>query len=135
MQYYGPVAGDRYVDDVEDEDEVKISDFLRTAKNKINYTYDFGDNWDHQVLLEKILPPDPSHQSVCTAGKRAAPLEDCGGIWGYMAMIESATNPADPRHQEMIEWLDEEGRWPLRTEECDLVAVNNRLSRFTSSYC
>ena len=73
---------------------------------KSEYVYDFGDNWEHTVKLEKILPrqegiPYPK----CTDGKRACPPEDCGGSWGYEDFLKAITNPKHREHKEMLDWV------------------------------
>ena len=76
-------------------------------ENRIaNYTYDFGDNWEHKIPLEKILPRDKNIEyPACIAGKRACPPEDCGGIWGYEEFLEAINNPDHEEHEEMLEWV------------------------------
>ena len=76
-------------------------------ENRIaNYTYDFGDNWEHKIQLEKILPRDKNIEyPACIAGKRACPPEDCGGIWGYEEFLEAINNPDHEEHEEMLEWV------------------------------
>jgi hypothetical protein len=75
---------DPFSADVIDERRVRLSEVLPAEKAKLRYEYDFGDSWDHELVLEKILPPDPAAELPrCLAGKRACPPEDCGGLWGY----------------------------------------------------
>ena len=51
--------------------------------------YDFGDYWEHEILVEKILPLEKgTHYPVCVTGKRACPPEDCGGATGYEELLE-----------------------------------------------
>ena len=42
---------------------------------------------------------------VCVGGERACPPEDCGGIWGYEALLEVINDPAHEEHEEMLDWL------------------------------
>ena len=57
--------------------------------SKAIYTYDFGDSWEHSIVLEKRLPIDPNTPyPVCTDGQLACPPEDCGGIPGFYDLIE-----------------------------------------------
>jgi len=89
--------------------KMKISDLLKKEKEKILYEYDFGDSWEHTILLEKILQSDPSEQlPVCLAGKNNGPPEDCGGVWGYANMIEILSNPKHEEYEQYMEWLEEE---------------------------
>ena len=68
---------------VMDERKVCLRDIASNPKDNFVYEYDFGDGWEHKVVLEKILPPDFSKAPVVIKGKKACPPEDCGGIWGY----------------------------------------------------
>jgi len=83
-------------DDYEDEECSKqsIQTELKDIKDKITYIYDFGDDWQHEIVLEKILPLDEKlHYPICTGGRRAAPLEDCGGIHMFNMIAQAIENP------------------------------------------
>ncbi|GAB6182801.1 plasmid pRiA4b ORF-3 family protein [Thermodesulfovibrio hydrogeniphilus] len=70
------------------------------------YIYDFGDNWHHQIKLEKILPrKEGIKYPICIAGKRACPPEDCGGPYGYLELLEAINDPNHERHEELLEWV------------------------------
>ena len=92
------VAGDKiygvpdpdYGFEVINERRVKLSQMAKGEKAKFRYEYDFGDNWQHQLLVEKVLPAEPGvHYPRCLTGKRACPPEDCGGVWGYSTFLEA----------------------------------------------
>lgn len=95
--------------DVVDYKRIKISSLLIREKDKIKYEYDFGDSWEHDVILEKITDTveKPKH-AVCIGGKMNCPPEDCGGIWGYEDLLEIIKNPGHKEHQEMIDWVGED---------------------------
>lgn len=79
---------------------------LKNEKDKIVYTYDFGDDWEHEIVLEKILPKDENvSYPLCTAGRRAGPIEDSGGIYNYLQIVASIENPT----QENRCFLGEDG--------------------------
>ena len=79
------------------------SDLLEKAKDKIEYEYDLGDGWIHDVILEKILPPDETMKSpVCIDGALASPPEDCGGIWGYAQMLKILKDLGHEQHAETL---------------------------------
>ena len=62
------------------EDETLIDDYIGRYPY-IRYTYDFGDCWEHKIVLEKI---DPDYNERCAKIikiKGGNPPEDCGGIW------------------------------------------------------
>jgi hypothetical protein len=71
-----------FADGMRSEQRVKLAQLVAKEKAGFGYEYDFGDSWTHKIVLEKILPPDPGvHYLRCSAGKRACPPEDVGGIW------------------------------------------------------
>lgn len=66
-----------------DEKGIKLSTLLVGQVREFIYEYDFGDDWQHRIVLEQSLEAHPSWKgSLCTAGQRACPPEDVGGIWG-----------------------------------------------------
>jgi len=91
--------------DFSDERQVTLGE-LTDIGARFRYTYDFGDNWEHEILVEDLLDPDPdTHYPILVAAKGACPPEDCGGTWGYADLKEILADPNDERHQEMLEWL------------------------------
>ena len=82
----------------EDARTVTLAALVRGEKSKFLYEYDFGDSWEHELLVEKILPLDEGKRyPVCLTGKRACPPEDCGGVWGYASFLEAIHDPRAPR--------------------------------------
>ena len=93
---------------LEDERVVRLCGVLGRVGSKAIYTYDFGDNWEHSIVLEKRLPVDPNiAYPVCTDGQLACPPEDCGGIPGYYDLVDALSDPSHERHEEMLEWIGE----------------------------
>jgi hypothetical protein len=75
---------------VHDYRDVRVADLLQLVKDRITYIYDFGDHWKHTITLEAIEERDEkAFYPQCTGGRRAAPPEDCGGMWGYSALVEA----------------------------------------------
>jgi hypothetical protein len=86
---------------VADERRTRLDRVLRREKDALRYVYDFGDGWDHQITLEKLLPHNHRQQlPVCIKGKGACPPEDIGGLWGYYAVLEALRDPRHPDHEE-----------------------------------
>jgi Plasmid pRiA4b ORF-3-like protein len=106
------------------EDRVTLQQALGSLKT-IRYIYDFGDDWEHKIKLEKTLPFDPEMKHPrCIAGQYACPPEDVGGVDGYIDFLDAIRNPAHEEHASMLEWIGG-GFDPLRF---DLDETNERLS-------
>src|SRR6266540_259660 len=105
-RYSRPELG---LDDLEgrfaDEGTASLSEVARSVGARLRYTYDFGDSWEHDLVVEEILPPDRVPHAVCVAGRRAGPPEDCGGVWGYTELLDILADPEHPQHAERLEWL------------------------------
>jgi yecA family protein len=72
------------------------------------YIYDYGDDWVHQIRVEKVLDPaEGKPYPVLIAGKRACPPDDIGGVPGYLHLLEVLADPEDEEYQEFVDWLDE----------------------------
>ena len=110
--------------DAEDDRKVKLSQIVRSEKQKFTYEYDFGDDWLHEILIEKIHQPEQGvRYPVCLKGKRACPPEDCGGVWGYDDLLEIIKDPDNKEYEEMMDWLGGE----FDPESFDLDSINQRL--------
>ena len=73
---------------------------------KAMYTYDFGDSWEHVIVVEKVLPPEPGvAYPLCVGGKLQGPPEDCGGVPGYYNLLEVIGDPTHEEHEEMLDWV------------------------------
>ncbi len=104
-----------------------LQDVISRAKTKFRYIYDFGDDWQHEILVEKIMLPEAKQlYPYRLDGARACPPEDCGGVWGYEHLLDIINNPNHPESEESREWLGE----GFDPEAFDLAAVNKKLARF-----
>jgi hypothetical protein len=121
--YYGVPHPD-YFGEMEDERRVRLYQVATGEKSKFIYEYDFGDSWEHVLVVEKVLEPEPGQvYPVCIKGKRACPPEDVGGVWGYLHFLEAMQDPDHPEHQDYVDWIGEE----FDAEEFDLEVVNEML--------
>ncbi|MCL7411829.1 MAG: SWIM zinc finger family protein [Methanosarcinaceae archaeon] len=126
-EYYGESDSDN-VFNSRDERTVKLNQLILEEGNKFSYMYDFGDSWEHDILVEKILTSYPDvHYPVCIKGKRACPPEDCGGIGGYHYLLDVLEDPDDLRYEDMIEWIG----WDFDPNDFDIDDINVRLSLIT----
>ncbi len=122
---YGDPADDEYGDlGTVDESRFRLNQVIYREGQRLSYEYDFGDSWDHTLLVEKILPPQESvRYPVCLKGKRACPPEDVGGVWGYENFLEAIGNPDHDEHEEYLIWIGGE----FDPEAFDLEEVNTQL--------
>lgn len=105
------------------ERDVRLNALLAGEGDRLDYEYDFGDGWAHEIRLEKILPFDPRQKlPVCLKGNRACPPEDCGGPTGYQELLRLAADALDD-NAEVFEWLPMD----FDPEYFDIDAVNAAL--------
>ena len=120
---YGDPAA---VDDAEDENRLTLGALRHSGLARFRYTYDFGDDWEHAVTIEKSLPAGPgTSYPRCVAGKRACPPEDCGGPWGYQELLDILADPSHPERAERLEWI---GGEELHPEEFSIDEANRKLA-------
>ena len=87
--------------------EIPITDYFTEPGQTMEYEYDFGDGWEHTILLEAILLKEKGiSYPRCIGGESACPPEDCGGIPGYFRHLEILRDPADDEYEQHIEWLE-----------------------------
>ncbi len=88
-----------------DEKSTRVADVVRRAKDRFVYEYDFGDSWEHEILLEEIVPrSSTARYPMVLAGRGACPPEDVGGLSGYYHFLEAIKDPKHPDHEEIVEW-------------------------------
>jgi hypothetical protein len=121
---YGMHADD-YPEDEIDEKTVTVLRALADVK-EFTYEYDFGDSWDHTVVVEAMTTaPMGLKFAVCLDGAGACPPEGCGGSWGYAHLLEALADTAHPEHEELSEWVE----GPVDPASFDLGRVNAELQR------
>lgn len=125
--YYGEPSLDEFSElDLKDERKVRLGQVLSKPKQKMVYEYDFGDGWEHDIVLEKVLPPDSNTRyPVCLEGARACPPEDCGGVPGYKNFLDAIRDPDHEEHDEFLEWIGGE----FDPEDFDIALANRELNR------
>ncbi len=126
--------------------EVKLSQFGWREREKFSYEYDFFSNWKHQIRVEAILPDDnEQNYPLCTAGKGACPLENCGGVAGFITLRQK-NNRVDIalRVGEIVLMgkmedianhkaeLTELHYWLTINEKVDCSKINHRLQQYTT---
>lgn len=98
--------------------------------DRIRYEYDFGDSWEHDIVVEAVQTAEPGlAYPRCTAGKLAGPPEDCGGIGGYYSLLEILADPSCDEHADRLEWLGLDSPADFDPDSFDQDAVNQVLAR------
>jgi hypothetical protein len=104
--------------------KVVLQDVASRTGHKLQYEYDFGDSWEHEIVVEQLLAPEKgASYPRCIAGERACPPEDCGGTWGYERVLGALKDRENPDYAEVLEWLGD-GYDP---EKFDMAEVDTRL--------
>ncbi|MGZ0087283.1 plasmid pRiA4b ORF-3 family protein [Caldibacillus thermoamylovorans] len=115
-----------------DARRIKLQQWLTEEKQKFLYIYDFGDYWRHIITVEKIeTVPKPLERAACLKGKRACPPEDCGGVYGYLELLEAAAQKdslADPELRELVDWMYDMKGNDFDPDAFDVEEANERLA-------
>jgi hypothetical protein len=115
---------DEDFDNVINEKAAKLHHVLPSVGTSLRWDYDFGDGWEHDVVVAAIeSPADDQRYPVCLEGARACPPEDCGGPPGYEHLLAVLADPTDPEHGELSEWIPP----GFDAAAFDLAAANRRL--------
>ncbi|WP_066172599.1 plasmid pRiA4b ORF-3 family protein [Bacillus marinisedimentorum] len=107
------------VGEAELEEEERLADHLNA---KIEYIYDFGDSWEHEIEVGNIKEDYDKNYPVCLEGKGNTPPEDVGGEPGYDSFLEIIADETHPDYQHTYHWGKLQGY-----KEFELEKVNRRL--------
>lgn len=108
-----------------DEEGVPLNRIASQAGDTFVYAYDFGDGWQHDVLLEAVLLPEPEViYPRCLEGARNGPPEDVGGPFGYLDYLAALSNRKHKEHKNLLAW-----RGPFDAEEFPITRINASLRR------
>jgi hypothetical protein len=91
----------------EDSTALDLGYFNVTVGSRLEYVYDFGDHWVHELVVEEVVRVSGEDMSIfprLLGGERAGPHEDSGGPGGYDELVEALRNPKDPEHRELRAW-------------------------------
>ncbi len=106
---------------------IRIGDLVSKhgPKLRMGYEYDFGDGWQHEVVLEKVTQSEPGAKYPrCTDGERACPPEDVGGVYGFADYVEAITNPNHSEYRELLEW-----NGPFDPAQFDAAKATRRMKK------
>lgn len=110
-------------EDVAREEVFRLHEVLVQVGDLLDYTYDFGDDWRHQLTVLELLAP--TALATCLDGAGACPPEDCGGPWGYEQLLTILADPQHPEHEDRLEWIG----GPVDPASFDVEVVAQRLGR------
>ena len=98
----------------------------------MKYTYDFGDDWIHDITIEKIIETDIKlTKPICIKAKMANLPEDCGGPWGYAELLDILADEKHERYKEMKDWINGGfTNWYDDREYVNLEEINMRLENY-----
>ena len=116
---YGPAYLDDELETLS-EKQFRIGDLMKVG-DLASYEYDFGDGWEHELVVEASAVADAATAyPACTGGEGACPPEDCGGPGGFAELKELLAGPPSPEREEMRVWADED----YDPAHFDLAAAN-----------
>ena len=114
--------------DMEDAGKVTLTDLVMRPKDcpaLFTYLYDFGDSWEHEVLIERMAEAEKGKKyPILIDGNRNCPPNDVGGVWGYQEFLEAIKDPNHEEHDELSKWIGGE----FDPEDFDVEARNRLLA-------
>ena len=122
-EYYGTPSEDDW-QPVKDEMLYKLREVLAGEKDKMIYEYDFGDSWEHEIVVEKVMPKEDGEMYPrCLKARRACPPEDVGGIWGYEQFLAAMSDPTHEERESYMMWWGGE----YNPDDVDVEEINEML--------
>lgn len=114
-------------DSLQDARSVSIQTIFKKKGSKYAYTYDFGDDWVHEIKLESLISEE-YYYAVCVSGENECPPEDVGGIHGYAAMLECLATGSEKEKKQQLSWVGLDAKQVWNPSYFNLREVNKRLS-------
>ncbi|MEA2109826.1 MAG: plasmid pRiA4b ORF-3 family protein [Pseudomonadota bacterium] len=106
----------------------RLGDLIKQKGRTFRYLYDFGDSWDHELVLEenRYFNPEPRTELACLEGERACPPEDVGGVPGYFEFCNALNDPSHEEHESYMEWSGGD----YDSERFDSESINWELIKY-----
>ncbi len=128
------IGNKRYTEYPESKDDglecgkYRLGELVKQKGRTFRYIYDFGDDWEHELILEdsRYVNPELGLEPVCLEGERSCPPEDVGGIPGYFEFCNAVKDPAHAEHESYMEWFGGD----YDSERFDVDVVNWELLKY-----
>ena len=104
------------------EKGIEISEYIPAL---MIYNYDYGDYWQHSIVVEEIIDNYNNNFPVCLDGNGNDPPEDAGGERGFERFLEIIANEDHPEYQGMINWGKNQGYSEFNIDE-----INRKLKTY-----
>lgn len=106
----------------------RLGDLIKQKGRTFRYLYDFGDSWEHELVLEesRYFNPELRTELACLEGERACPPEDVGGVPGYVEFCKALKEPGHEEHESYMEWSGGD----FDSEQFDSGSVNWELMKY-----
>ncbi len=125
FRHRGRDIGPLFDSHVFDERSTELWAVAPMAGATLTYLYDFGDDWVHDIEVERVYEAEvPCEVPACVDGRRAGPPEDCGGIFGLQALLEGGPDIEDEEYEE-----EDEDVPPYDPTRFSVEEVNAALTR------
>ena len=124
LRFGNPLKQDAVL--IEDDRDVSLGDLGLATRDRFTYDYHFGESWHIEIRIEKVAPPEKrTAYPLCTAGERAGPPEDCGGLEAFHDMLACVKQPDTELGREWLDWLGPE----YDPTVCDVDKINKSLRK------
>lgn len=112
--------------------DLKVMPYL-SMNQKIKYTYDFGDDWEHEIEFEGAFSKSPAKKyPTCLDGERACPPEDVGGIGGFYEYVKAIKDKTHPQHRQYLDWRGKFNPNKFNTKNIKFHSASSRLKQLQS---
>lgn len=126
-------SGAEFGKNADDENDFSIDDLGLKKGDSFTYVYDYGDNWEHSLIIEGVIPAEDVPEAdlgfgVCLGGELAAPPEDCGGIGGYaelLSVLKKSSKTLNSEERRIRTWA---GNYDPKLFDID--RTNDRIRRY-----
>lgn len=129
---YGPpeMEGGLVASVVSNDNFVQLSSLAQHGITRFDYIYDFGDNWQHEIIIEEARPREPGiDYPILVEGARRCPPEDCGGSSGFQNFMKAITDPSHPEHFDALDWYEDQ----YDPDDIEREVIDIQLSRIARS--